>query len=98
MIYVYLQSHTEVELRGLLRFLHVNVTDFDVRCAILNGEGYFHRPRRKWTHIRSLVELFDKQLQKRINDSRAQFEKILTERFGFENVFNDNELYVGHGG
>ncbi|WAR25457.1 WCSD-like protein [Mya arenaria] len=82
------------ELHHLLAFLHVNVSDADVRCAVQCGEGSFHRPSRKWTRVRSLVELFDRPLQAKINLSIAETSKQLRDKFGIIWMGDNDDLFT----
>ena len=80
-LYSNLRHDTAASLRDVLDFLHVDATETDVRCAIANGEGYFHRKPRKWTRIYSLVQLFEEKVQRRVNDSMRSLSDELKTRF-----------------
>ncbi|KAH3893201.1 WSCD family member AAEL009094-like [Dreissena polymorpha] len=84
LLYSRLRANVKGELRRLLGFIDVDVTDADVTCAVRNGEGHFHRPRRKWSKISSIVELFDSSLQSKINSSVAEFRKHLKLKYSID--------------
>ncbi|KAH3873780.1 hypothetical protein DPMN_037020 [Dreissena polymorpha] len=83
-VYSNLLHKTETELRGLLEFLRVNVSKTDIRCAVINGEGNFHRQPRKWTQIRSILQLFDVPMQQNINSSFLELKRHLKEKYNID--------------
>ncbi|XP_052777771.1 WSC domain-containing protein 1-like [Mya arenaria] len=93
-LYSRLRHDAGGELKRILDFMHVNVTELDIKCAQANGEGNFHRKPSKWTKINSIVDLFPADFQRRINASVSEFSKHLKSYHNVDWVSEYDILYT----
>ena len=75
MFYDDLVRDTQHELEKVLDFLNVDITKSQMRCAIRNKEGLYHRSKKKVVG----VDLFDAKMQQSINDIKDRVYKLLQE-------------------
>ena len=71
--YENLVNDTEHELKKILRFLDVDVTESQMNCTMLHKEGLYHRSKEKVIHL----ELFDNDMRRIINENKERVYKIL---------------------
>ncbi|XP_052762797.1 WSC domain-containing protein 1-like [Mya arenaria] len=93
-LYSRLRHDVAGELERILDFMHVNVTELDIKCAKANGEGNFHRKPRKWTNINSIVDLFPEDFQRKINASVTEYSKHLKSCYNVDWVSEYDNLYT----
>ncbi|XP_045170050.2 WSCD family member GA21586-like isoform X2 [Mercenaria mercenaria] len=84
LLYSKLLIDTENELKKLLKFLNVTYTESDIRCAMDNKEGQFHRNQTVWTRIKDITGLFDNTLKKEIDASVKVVSELLNTKYGIE--------------
>lgn len=90
LLYSKFLTDTETELKNVLDFLRVQYTDADIKCAIGNKEGSFHRKRIVWKQIRDITELFNSTVKSKIDESIKSLSNHLRLRY---NVSWMNEVH-----
>ena len=86
-LYSRLLTDLDGELRRMLNFLEWHYNDRDIQCTIENREGHFHRKPRKWTKIKSIVELFTPDMQTQINSSYKIISEQLKNKYSLEGLW-----------
>ncbi|XP_053408235.1 WSC domain-containing protein 1-like isoform X2 [Mercenaria mercenaria] len=91
LLYSKLLTHTETELWKLMNFLNITYADSDIKCAIDNKEGNFHRKHFVWTRINDITELFNHTMKTKIDDSVKALSETLRTKYSIEWV---NETHI----